>query len=131
MKTWWKKLSGHSNQKVAFSKYEYRGKPEAWTSDVWREVYNLPKASQGGYVMKGKVQFTELHLLKLVKGDKQQSKYGVFLKQVEESSDFDLFCQILNSVLAPVRPKHFQHNQLAFYHYAWMAIMDPTAPMPD
>ncbi|KAL2633462.1 hypothetical protein R1flu_004941 [Riccia fluitans] len=37
-----KELSGHSDQKVAFPKYEYRGKPEAWTSEVWREVYNLP-----------------------------------------------------------------------------------------
>ncbi|KAL2645514.1 hypothetical protein R1flu_013101 [Riccia fluitans] len=34
-------------------------------------------------------------------------------------------------VLAPVRPKHFHHNQLALYHYAWVAIKDPTAPTPD
>ncbi|KAL2633238.1 hypothetical protein R1flu_004717 [Riccia fluitans] len=34
-------------------------------------------------------------------------------------------------VLVPMRPEHFQHNQLAFYHYAWLAIMDPTAPTPD
>ncbi|KAL2631923.1 hypothetical protein R1flu_016609 [Riccia fluitans] len=74
-------LSGHSDQKVAFSEYKYREKPGAWTSDVWREVYNLPKASPGGYVMKGKVQFTELQLLRLVKGDKRQSKSRVFLEQ--------------------------------------------------
>ncbi|KAL2649312.1 hypothetical protein R1flu_017440 [Riccia fluitans] len=73
-------LSGHSGQKASFSKYEYRGKPEAWTFDVWREVYHLPKASSRGYVMKGKVQFTQLQLLKLVKGDKRKSKSGVFLK---------------------------------------------------
>ncbi|KAL2629743.1 hypothetical protein R1flu_014429 [Riccia fluitans] len=30
-----------------------------------------------------------------------------------------------------MRPKHFQHNQLAFYHYAWLAILDPSSPMPD
>ncbi|KAL2635833.1 hypothetical protein R1flu_007312 [Riccia fluitans] len=69
-----KELSGHSEQKVTLPKYEYCGKPEAWTSAVWREVYNLPKASSGGYVMKGKVQFTELQLLKLMEGDKQQVK---------------------------------------------------------
>ncbi|KAL2632939.1 hypothetical protein R1flu_004418 [Riccia fluitans] len=34
-------------------------------------------------------------------------------------------------VLASVRPEHFQHNQLAFYHYAWVAINDPTAPTPN
>ncbi|KAL2612579.1 hypothetical protein R1flu_024271 [Riccia fluitans] len=33
--------------KVAGPKFEYRGKPEEWTSEVWREVYNLPKASPG------------------------------------------------------------------------------------
>ncbi|KAL2650684.1 hypothetical protein R1flu_018812 [Riccia fluitans] len=75
--------SGHSVQKVTFPKYEYRGKPGAWISDVWREVYHLPKASPGGYVMKGKVQFTELQFLKLVKRDKGQSKFGVFLEQVK------------------------------------------------
>ncbi|KAL2609027.1 hypothetical protein R1flu_027600 [Riccia fluitans] len=96
-----------------------------------RKVYNLPKTSPEGYVMKGKVQFTELQLLKLEKGDKILSKSGVLLKQVEGNPDFILFCQILNSVLAPVRPEHFQHNQLAFYHYAWLAILDPTSPMPD
>ncbi|KAL2652106.1 hypothetical protein R1flu_020234 [Riccia fluitans] len=42
-------------QKAAIPKFEYRGKPEEWTSKVWREVYNLPKASSGGYTMKGKV----------------------------------------------------------------------------
>ncbi|KAL2628662.1 hypothetical protein R1flu_013348 [Riccia fluitans] len=31
--------------------------------------YNLPKASPGGYVMKGKIQFIELQLLKVVKGE--------------------------------------------------------------
>ncbi|KAL2613574.1 hypothetical protein R1flu_025266 [Riccia fluitans] len=82
----------------------------------------------GGYMMKGKVQFTELQLLKLVKGDKWQSKSRVLLKQVEGNSDFILFCQILNSFLAP---EHFQHNQLAFYHYAWLAIADPTELTPD
>ncbi|KAL2644542.1 hypothetical protein R1flu_012129 [Riccia fluitans] len=81
--------------------------------------------------MKGKVQFTELQLLKLMKGDKRLSKSGVLLEQVEGNSDFILFCQILNSVLAPMRPEHFQYNQLAFYHYAWLAITDPTAPTPD
>ncbi|KAL2653366.1 hypothetical protein R1flu_021494 [Riccia fluitans] len=101
-----KELSGHSEQKVVFPKYECRGKSEAWTSEVWREVYNLPKASPGGYVMRGKVQFTELQLLKLMKGNKW-------------------------AILAPVRLEHFQHNQLAFYHYAWLAIMDPTLPTPD
>ncbi|KAL2631379.1 hypothetical protein R1flu_016065 [Riccia fluitans] len=81
--------------------------------------------------MKGKVQFMELQLLKLVKGDKQASKSGVLLEQVEGNPNFILFCQILNSVLVPVRPEHFQHNQLAFYHYAWLAIPDPTSPMSD
>ncbi|KAL2631480.1 hypothetical protein R1flu_016166 [Riccia fluitans] len=66
-----------------------------------------------------------------MKGDKQKSKFGVFLEQVEGNLDFVLFCQMLNSVLAPVRPEHFQHNQLAFYHYAWVAIKDPTAPTLD
>ncbi|KAL2643295.1 hypothetical protein R1flu_010882 [Riccia fluitans] len=126
-----KELSGRSDQKFSFPKYEYREKPEAWTSKVWREIYNLPKVSLGGYVMKGKVQFTELQLLKLVKGDKRLRKPGVLLEQVEGNSDFSLFCQILNSVLAPVRPEHFQHNQLAFYHYIWLAITDPAVPMPD
>ncbi|KAL2608001.1 hypothetical protein R1flu_026574 [Riccia fluitans] len=121
-----KELSGHFDQKVAFLKYEYHGKSEVWTSEVWREVNNQPKASLGGYVMKGKVQFTELQLLKLVKGDKRLSKSGVLLEQVEGNSNFILFCQILNSVLVPVRPEHFQHNQLAFYHYAWLTITDPT-----
>ncbi|KAL2629854.1 hypothetical protein R1flu_014540 [Riccia fluitans] len=111
-------LAGHPDQKVAVPKYEYHGKPGAWISDVWREVYNLPQASPEGYVMKGKVQFTELQLLRLVKGDRRQSKSGVFLKKVEGDFDFVLFCQMLNSILAPVRPEHFQHNQLPIYHYA-------------
>ncbi|KAL2624285.1 hypothetical protein R1flu_008530 [Riccia fluitans] len=38
---------------------------------------------------------------------------------------------MLNAILAPMRPEHFQHNQLAFYHYTWMAINDPTAPTPN
>ncbi|KAL2632880.1 hypothetical protein R1flu_004359 [Riccia fluitans] len=49
-----------TKQKAADSKFEYWEKPEEWISEVWREVYNLPKASLGGYIMKGKVQFTEL-----------------------------------------------------------------------
>ncbi|KAL2645333.1 hypothetical protein R1flu_012920 [Riccia fluitans] len=126
-----RELSGHSEQKVTLPKYEYHRKPAAWTSEVWREVYNLPKTNRGGYVMKGKVQFTELQLLKLVKGDKQLSKSGVLLEQVKGNPDFIFFCQILNSVLAPVRPEHFQHYQLAFYHYAWFSITDPTSPTLD
>ncbi|KAL2635288.1 hypothetical protein R1flu_006767 [Riccia fluitans] len=55
--------------KAARPKFEYRGKPEKWTSEVWREVYNLPKASPGGYIMRGKIQFTDLQLLKVVKGN--------------------------------------------------------------
>ncbi|KAL2634520.1 hypothetical protein R1flu_005999 [Riccia fluitans] len=70
-----------AERKVAMSKYEYRGKLEEWTADVWREVYNLPK--------------------------------------------------MLNAIFAPVRPKHFQHNLLAFYHLAWAAITNPDAPTPD
>ncbi|KAL2628695.1 hypothetical protein R1flu_013381 [Riccia fluitans] len=69
-------LAHHSDQKVAFPKFEYHEKPGAWTSDVWREVYNMPKVSPGGYVMKGKVQFTELQLFRLVKGDKWQTNPG-------------------------------------------------------
>ncbi|KAL2651273.1 hypothetical protein R1flu_019401 [Riccia fluitans] len=81
--------------------------------------------------MKGKVQFTELQLLRVVKRDHQQSKSRVFLEQVEGSSDFTLFCQMLNSILAPVRPEHFQHNLLAFYHYVWEAITNPAVPTLD
>ncbi|KAL2650163.1 hypothetical protein R1flu_018291 [Riccia fluitans] len=124
-------LAGHPDQKAAVSKYEYRGKPRAWTSDVWSEVYNLPKANPGGYVMKRKVHFTELQLLRIVKENRRQSKSGVFNKQVEGDSDFVLFCQMLNAILAPMRPEHFQHNLLAFYHYAWVAINDPAAPTPN
>ncbi|KAL2611640.1 hypothetical protein R1flu_023332 [Riccia fluitans] len=90
-----KKLFGHSEKKVTLSKYEYRGKPEAWTSEVWREVYNLPKTSTGGYVMKGKVQFIELQLLKLVKEDKWPSKSRVLLEQVEGNSDSSFFAKYL------------------------------------
>ncbi|KAL2631428.1 hypothetical protein R1flu_016114 [Riccia fluitans] len=43
----WRSLA---DRKVAVPKFEYRGKPEEWTSDVWREVYNLPKASLGGQI---------------------------------------------------------------------------------
>ncbi|KAL2641466.1 hypothetical protein R1flu_009053 [Riccia fluitans] len=118
-------------RKVAIPKYEYHRKPEEWTSDVWREVDNLPKASPGGYMMKGKVQFIELQLLRVVKGDRRQSKSRVFFEQVEGNSDFVLFCQMLNAIFAPVRPEHFQHNLLAFYHHAWVAIINPTAPTPD
>ncbi|KAL2614149.1 hypothetical protein R1flu_025841 [Riccia fluitans] len=124
-------LASHFDQKVAVPKYEYRGKPGTWTLEVWREVYSLPKASPEGYVMKGKAQFTELQLLRVVKGDRRQSKSGVFLEQVEGDSDFVLFCQMLNAILARVRPEHFQHNLLAFYHYAWVAINDLAAPTPD
>ncbi|KAL2645520.1 hypothetical protein R1flu_013107 [Riccia fluitans] len=35
------------------------------------------------------------------------------------------------AVLAPVRPEHFQHNLLTFYHYAWVAIKYHAAPTPD
>ncbi|KAL2628961.1 hypothetical protein R1flu_013647 [Riccia fluitans] len=120
-----------AERKVAIPKYEYRGKPEEWTSDVWREVYNLPKASPGGYTMKGKVQFTELQLLRVVKGDRRQSKSRVFLEYIKGNSDFLLFCQMLNVIFAPVRLEHFQHNLLAFYHHAWVAITNPVAPTPD
>ncbi|KAL2612160.1 hypothetical protein R1flu_023852 [Riccia fluitans] len=120
-----------TKQKEAGPKFEYCGKPEEWTSEVWREVYNLPKASLGGYIMKGKVQFTELQLLRVVKGDRRLSKSGVFLEQVKGNSDFILLCQMLNAVFAPVRPEHFQHNLLAFYHHAWAAITNPAAPTLD
>ncbi|KAL2641321.1 hypothetical protein R1flu_008908 [Riccia fluitans] len=73
----------------------------------------------------------KLQLLKFVKGDKWLSKSRVLLEQVKGIPDFIQFCQLLNSVLASVRPEHFQHNQLAFYHYAWLAISDPSSPMPD
>ncbi|KAL2610307.1 hypothetical protein R1flu_028880 [Riccia fluitans] len=120
-----------TKKKAAGPKFEYRGKPEEWISEVWREVYNLPKASPGGYVMKGKIQFTELQLLKVVKGERRQSKSGVFLEQIEGNSDFGFFCQILNSIFAPVRPEHFQHNLLAFFHHAWAAITNLDEPTPD
>ncbi|KAL2633910.1 hypothetical protein R1flu_005389 [Riccia fluitans] len=113
------------------AKFEYRGKPEEWTSEVWREVNNLPKANLGCYIMKGKIQFTELQLLKVVKDERRQSKSGVFLEQIEGNSDFVLFCQILNAIFAPVRPEHFQHNLLAFFHHAWTAITNPDEPTPD
>ncbi|KAL2623329.1 hypothetical protein R1flu_003534 [Riccia fluitans] len=70
-----------AERKVLLPKYEYHGKPEEWTANIWREVYNLPK--------------------------------------------------MLNAVFVPVRPKHFQHNLLAFYHHAWAAITNPTAPTSD
>ncbi|KAL2649171.1 hypothetical protein R1flu_017299 [Riccia fluitans] len=79
-------LLGHLEQGVSLSKkYKYQGKLEAWTSEIWREVYKLPKTSPGGYVMKGKVQLSELQVLKLMKGDKWQSKSGVLIEQVEGS----------------------------------------------
>ncbi|KAL2624217.1 hypothetical protein R1flu_008462 [Riccia fluitans] len=81
--------------------------------------------------MKGKLQFTELQLLKVMKGERRQSKSGVFLKQIEGNSDFVLFCQILNAIFAPVQPEHFQHNLLAFFHHAWAAITNPDEPTPD
>ncbi|KAL2620172.1 hypothetical protein R1flu_000377 [Riccia fluitans] len=75
-----------TKQKAAGRKFEYRGKPEEWTSEVWREVYKP------------------------------------FLRLVLE---------ILNAIFAPVRPEHFQHNLLAFFHHAWAAIINPDAPTPD
>ncbi|KAL2653382.1 hypothetical protein R1flu_021510 [Riccia fluitans] len=118
-------------EKVAIPKFEYREKPKEWTSEVWREVYNLPKASLRGYTMKGKVYFIELQLLGVVKGDRRLNKSGVFLEQVKANFDFVLFCQMLNVVLAPIRPKHFQHNLLAFYHHTWAAITNLVAPTPN
>ncbi|KAL2632972.1 hypothetical protein R1flu_004451 [Riccia fluitans] len=85
----------------------------------------------GGYIMKGKIQFTDLQLLKVVKGERRQSKSRVFLEQIKGNSDFVLFCQILNSIFAPVRPEHFQHNLLAVFHHAWAAITNPDEPTPD
>ncbi|KAL2610460.1 hypothetical protein R1flu_029033 [Riccia fluitans] len=120
-----------AERKVFVPKYEYRGKPEEWSADIWREVYNLPKANLGGYTMKGKVQIIELQLLRVVKGDRWQSKSMVFLEQVEGNSEFVLFCKMLNAVFTPVKPEYFQHNLLAFYHHAWAAITNPTAPTPD
>ncbi|KAL2620160.1 hypothetical protein R1flu_000365 [Riccia fluitans] len=120
-----------TKQKAAGPKFEYRGKPEEGTSEVWREVYNLPKASPGGYIMKEKIQFTELQLLRVVKGERRLSKFGVFLEQIEGNSNFVLFCQILNAIFAPVKPEHFQHNLLAFFHHVWAAIINPDAPTPD
>ncbi|KAL2632747.1 hypothetical protein R1flu_004226 [Riccia fluitans] len=38
---------------------------------------------------------------------------------------------MVNAIFAPVRPEHFQHNLLAFYHHAWAAITNPAAPTPD
>ncbi|KAL2613908.1 hypothetical protein R1flu_025600 [Riccia fluitans] len=34
-----------TKRKAARPKFEFRGKLEEWTSEVWREVYNLPKAN--------------------------------------------------------------------------------------
>ncbi|KAL2624271.1 hypothetical protein R1flu_008516 [Riccia fluitans] len=81
--------------------------------------------------MKGKVQFTEIQLLRVVKEDHRLSKFGVFLEQVEGNSDFVLFSHMLNVVFASVKPEHFQHNLLAFYHHAWAAITNLTASTPD
>ncbi|KAL2651609.1 hypothetical protein R1flu_019737 [Riccia fluitans] len=77
--TYEKLLEELADRKVAVPKWEYRGKPKEWTSDIWREVYNLPKASLGGYTMKGKVQFTELQLLRVVKGDRRPKHFQHFL----------------------------------------------------
>ncbi|KAL2645480.1 hypothetical protein R1flu_013067 [Riccia fluitans] len=63
-------LAGH--QKAAVPKYEYRGKPRAWTSDVWKKVYNLSKASPGGYVMKGSC--SECHFHEMDVEEKRDSK---------------------------------------------------------
>ncbi|KAL3692117.1 hypothetical protein R1sor_005768 [Riccia sorocarpa] len=63
--------------------HKYRGHPDKWTAEVWREVYHLPRESPDGYVVKGKVQFPELKLLKLVKGEKRPSKSGVLIDQVK------------------------------------------------
>ncbi|KAL2610296.1 hypothetical protein R1flu_028869 [Riccia fluitans] len=81
--------------------------------------------------MKGKAQFIELQLLRVVKGDRRLSKSGVFLEQVEGNFDFVLFCQMLNAIFAPVRLEQFQHNLLAFYQHARAAITNPAAPTPD
>ncbi|KAL2612773.1 hypothetical protein R1flu_024465 [Riccia fluitans] len=52
---------------------------------------------------------------------------GTYEKLVEELADREM----LNAILAPIRPEHFQHNLLAFYHHAWAAITNPAAPTPD
>ncbi|KAL2632188.1 hypothetical protein R1flu_016874 [Riccia fluitans] len=64
-----------TKRKAAGPKFEYRGKPEEWTSEVWKEI--------------------------------------------------------LNAIFALVRPEHFQHNLLAFFHHAWAAITNPDKPTPD
>ncbi|KAL2654076.1 hypothetical protein R1flu_022204 [Riccia fluitans] len=38
---------------------------------------------------------------------------------------------MLSAVFAPVKPEHFQHNLLAFYHHAWTAITNPATPTPN
>ncbi|KAL2631315.1 hypothetical protein R1flu_016001 [Riccia fluitans] len=124
MITWWRSWLPSQRQTVLSLSSE-------WILEVWREVYNLPKASPGGYTMKGKIQFTELQLLRVVKGECQLSKSRVFLEQIEGNFDFVLFCQILNTIFAPVRPEHFQHNLLAFYNHAWAAITNLDAPTLD
>ncbi|KAL3696630.1 hypothetical protein R1sor_010706 [Riccia sorocarpa] len=111
--------------------YKIRGKPKKWTADIWRQVYDLPGASEGGYLIRGKVQFAELQVLKLVVGDKRLSKSGVQIDQVDGTKEFKQFCQLLNPVFAPLRPEHFQHNQLVFYHHAWLALQNPTKPVPN
>ncbi|KAL3682834.1 hypothetical protein R1sor_000856 [Riccia sorocarpa] len=79
----------------------------------------------------GKIQFPELKLLKLVKGEKRPSKSGVLIDQVDGTRDFIEFCRLFNLVFAPGRPEHYQHNQFLFYHYAWLAILDPSSPTPN
>ncbi|KAL2635652.1 hypothetical protein R1flu_007131 [Riccia fluitans] len=53
---------------------------------------------------------------------KCRGRFTTFLRLVPE---------ILNAILAPVRPKHFQQNLLAFYHHAWAAITNSDAPTPN
>ncbi|KAL3684963.1 hypothetical protein R1sor_002985 [Riccia sorocarpa] len=79
----------------------------------------------------GKVQFLELKLLKLMKGEKRPSKSGVLIDQVDGTRDFIEFYRLFNHVFAPGRPEHYQHNELLFYHYGWLAILDPCSPTPN
>ncbi|KAL2642515.1 hypothetical protein R1flu_010102 [Riccia fluitans] len=66
---------------------------------------------------------------------KYHGKPGVWTfdvwSEVYNQPKASLGAYMLNSVLAPVRLEHFQHNQLAFYHYDWVAIKDPIAPTLD
>ncbi|KAL2609613.1 hypothetical protein R1flu_028186 [Riccia fluitans] len=67
-----------TKQKAAGPKFQYHGKSEEWTSEVWREVYNLLTMSPGGYVMKGKVQFIELQLLQVTNKHFQHNLLGFY-----------------------------------------------------